>query len=92
MYIFIYIDADEGPSPLGSLPFFPEEPPAPAPPRPPGLIDADIMRRGIEASRCLAAIELSVPDWSITRLNAGAHAFFGSLPWMTFTGVMLSAV
>ena len=30
-----------------------------------------------------------MPDWSITRLNTGAHAFFGSLPWMAFTGQCL---
>ena len=52
-------------------------------------LDADAFRLSIMASHSLMAIEVSLPDWSITRVNPGASTFFGSMPSLELTGQCL---
>ena len=52
-------------------------------------LDDDAFRLSIMASHSLVAIEVSLPDWSITRVNPGASAFFGSMPPVELTGQCL---
>ena len=54
-----------------------------------GPMETHMHRCGIVSSHSLAAIELSMPDWSIARLNPAGRALFGTLPWLEFTGQCL---
>ena len=51
-------------------------------------VDNKTIRNGIMSSQTLAAIELSLPDWTMISLNPGARSLLGSVDdeWSNFEG------